>query len=43
MGRLPEALEAFRRSRSFGPNEMADLNIQSITRKLAQQAAPPAP
>ena len=43
MGRLAEALEVFKRARSFGPNEMADLNIQSITRKLAQQAAPPAP
>lgn len=43
MGRLPEALEAFRRARSLGPNEMADLNIQSITRKLARQATVPAP
>lgn len=40
MGRLPEALEAFQRARSFGPNEIADLNIQSINRKLAQP--PPA-
>lgn len=43
MGRLAEALEVFKRARSFGLNEMADLNIQSITRKLAQQTAPPVP
>lgn len=43
MGRLEEALAAFKRARAYGPHSLTDANIAALTRKLerqAQQASP---
>ncbi len=37
MGRDKESLEVFRKVRSLGPSETADLNIQSLTRKIQER------
>jgi O-antigen ligase len=39
MGRYEEALATFRRVRALGPSEMADLNIQSLTRLMKESSA----
>lgn len=37
MGRLEEALAAFQRARRFGPHELTDLNIQTLTKRLERK------
>lgn len=41
MGRDQEALETFQRARTYGPTEIADRNIESLTRKLNPPDAAP--
>ena len=43
MGRLEEALDAFKRARAYGPHSLTDANIAALTRKLERQQQPAAP
>ncbi len=43
MGRLEEALAAFKRARAYGPHSLTDANIAALTRKLERQSQPAVP